>query len=90
MESEKKINFSLLDILFPFLLPIKWAAWTGDKIQKAAESELTDKSKVHEELMKLQMSFEMDEISEEEFKKKEEMLIEKLETIRKYEEEKKG
>lgn len=52
-----------------------------------AEEEITDKSKVQEELLDLQMRFEMDEVSEEEYKKKETKLLERLEAIRKYEEE---
>ena len=91
IESRKVANFSgLADILFPFLLPIKGTAWIGEKIKEAAEAEFTDKSKVQEELLKLQMLFDMDEISEKEFKKKEEKLIEKFEMIKKYEEEKMG
>jgi hypothetical protein len=90
IESRKVANFGLADILFPFLLPIKGLAWIGEKIKETAETEFTDKSKVQEELLRIQMLFDMDEISEEEFKKREEKLIEKLEMIRKYEEEKKG
>lgn len=90
MESRKKIKFGLTDILFPFLLPIKGIAWIGEKVREVAEIEFTDKSEVKEELFELQMRFDMNEISEEEFKKKEEKLLEKLEAIRKYEEEKNG
>lgn len=89
MESENKINFSLIDILFPFLLPLKGTVWIAEKIRKEAEAEFTDRSKVQEELLELQMNFEMGDISKEEFEKKEEKLLEKLEAIRKYEEEKK-
>jgi hypothetical protein len=90
LESKKEINFSLTDILFPFLLPIKGVARIGEKVKEVAEMEFTDRSKVQEELLNLQMLFDMDEISEEEFKKKEEKLLDKLETIRKYEEEREG
>lgn len=89
LKSKKEINFSLTDILFPFLLPIKGVAWIGEKVKNAAEMEFTDRSKVQEDLLNLQMLFDMDEISEEEFKRKEEKLLDKLETIRKYEEERK-
>lgn len=89
-ESKKEVNFSLTDILFPFLLPLKGVAWIGEKVKEVAEMEFTDRSKVQEELLNLQMLFDMDEISEEEFRKKEEKLLDKLETIRKYEEEREG
>lgn len=84
----KSMGIGLLDLLFPFLIPIKGVAWIGQKIKDQAESELTDKSKVQEELLNLQMRFEMNEISEEEYEKKEAKLLERLEAIRKYEEEK--
>ncbi|MBU4482696.1 MAG: gas vesicle protein GvpG [Actinobacteria bacterium] len=78
----------LLDIVFPILLPIKGIRFIASKLSKMAEEEITDKSKVQEELLDLQMRFEMEEISEEEYEKKERKLLEKLEAIRKYEEEK--
>jgi len=88
-ESQSKgIGIGLFDLVFPFLIPIKGVAWIGQKLKDQAETEITDKSKVQEELLDLQMRFEMDEISEEEYEKKEAELLEKLEAIRKYEEEK--
>lgn len=80
-------GFGLIDILCPFLIPIKGVVWIGEKLKEKAEAELTDESKVQEELLELQMRFEMDEITEEEYKKKEAKLMEKLEAIRKYKEE---
>lgn len=88
MASKKKMNFSLIDVLFPFLLPIKGAAWIGEKLREVAEAELTDRSRVQEQLLKLQMDFEMDKISKDEYEKKEAELLERLEAIRKYEDEK--
>jgi len=38
--------------------------------------------------MALQLKFELDEINEEEYKKQEKKLLERLEAIRKYKEEK--
>ena len=86
-KESKGLGLGLTDILFPFLLPIKGVLWIGNKLKETAETEVTDESKVHEELLELQMRFEMDEISEEEFKKKEEKILERLEAIRKYKEE---
>lgn len=88
MASKKEMKFSLTDVLFPFLLPIKGVVWIGEKLREAAEAELTDRSRVQEQLLKLQMEFEMDKISKDEFEKKEAELFERLEAIRKYEEEK--
>lgn len=89
-ESDQGMGFGLLDVVFPFLLPIKGVVWIGRKLKETADAEITDKSKVQEDLLDLQMRFEMGEVSEEEYKKKETRLIERLEAIRKYEEEKEG
>jgi len=87
-ESDEGLGFSLLDVVFPFLIPVKGVVWIGKKLTETADVEITDKSKIREELLDLQMRFEMGEVSEEEYKKKETRLLEKLEAIRKYEEEK--
>jgi len=87
MPEEKNISFGVTDIVFPFLIPIKGLIWVAEKLEETAEKEITDESKVHEELLELQMRFEMDEISEEEYEKKEAKLMQKLEAIRKYKEQ---
>lgn len=86
---DQGLGFGLLDIIFPFLLPVKGFVWIGKKLKETADAEITDKSKVHEELLDNQMRFEMGAVSEEEYTKKEEIILERLEAIRKYEEERK-
>jgi hypothetical protein len=76
--------FILDDILFS---PLKLTIWLGEKLRDAAYSEMTDESKIHEGLLHLQMQYEMDEISEEEYEKQETRLMEQLEMIRKMKEE---
>lgn len=76
--------FILDDILFS---PIKFTIWLGEKLKDAAYQEMTDESKIHEELLQLQMRFEMDEISEEAYEKQEAQLMQQLERIRKLKEE---
>ena len=76
--------FILDSILFS---PIKLTVWLGEKLRDAAYDEVTDESKIHEELLHLQMQFEMDEISEEAYEKQETRLMERLEMIRKMKEE---
>ena len=46
-----------------------------------------DDSRIHEDLLELQMRYELGEISDEEYEKQETRLMEKLEEIRKYKEE---
>jgi len=69
------------------LLPIKPVIWIAKKINEVAEKELSDEGRIKEKLMELQMRFELDEITEEEYKKQEKELLERLDTIRKTKEE---
>lgn len=89
-KSEGLGGIGLFDVVFPFLIPIKGIIWIANKIKEAADAEITDKSKVQEELLKLQTRFEMKEINEEEYEKEETRLLEKLEAIRKYREKEEG
>ena len=86
-KEDQELGVGLLDILFPFLIPVKGMVWIGSKLKRTAEEEITDEGKIQEQLLDFQMRFEMDEISEEEYDKKEAQLMEKLEAIRKYKEE---
>jgi len=69
------------------LSPLRFTVWIAEKLKENAYNEMTDESKVHEELLQLQMRHEMGEISEEEYEKKETRLMERLEAIRKMKEE---
>ena len=72
------------DIMFS---PLKFSIWIGKKLAETAHAELTDESRVHEDLLQLQMRYEVGEISEEEYEKEEARLMERLEAIRKMKEE---
>jgi len=87
-KKEEGPDIGLLDLLFPFFIPIKGLVWIGQKLEDTAEQDLTDTGRIQEKLLELQMKFEMDEISEEDYDKKEAELMAQLETIRKYKEEK--
>ena len=65
------------------LSPIKLTVWLAEKLKETAYNEMTDDSKIHEELLELQMRFEMEEITEEEFEHQEQELLDRLENIRK-------
>jgi len=90
MEQKKakptEINFGLLDLVFPLTIPLKGLFFIADRLRETAESEITDESKVYEELLELQMKFEMDEITDEEYERRETELMQRLEAIRKYKE----
>jgi hypothetical protein len=76
--------FLLDDIL---LSPIKGLAWLAEKLKDMADAEMMDESKVQEELLSLQMLFELNEITEDEYREREAELMKRLEEIRRYKEE---
>ena len=71
--------FIIDDIL---LAPLKGIIFLGKKINEVIEKETSDEGTVKERLMALQLQFEMDEIDEEEYDRKEEELLASLERIR--------
>ncbi len=76
--------FIIDDIL---LAPLKGLIWIGEKINEVSEKEFSDEGLIKEKLMELQLKFELDEISEEEYNKQEKELLERLDAIRKAKEE---
>lgn len=76
--------FLVDDIL---LSPVKLLVWLGKKINEVAEKEVSDEGLIKEELMELQLRFEMDEITEEEYNKQEKELLARLEAIRREKEQ---
>ena len=76
--------FLVDDIL---LAPLKGVIWIGKKINEITERELSDEGRIKEQLMQLQLQFEMDEISEEEYNKQEKEFLERLDAIIKAKEE---
>jgi len=75
--------FILDDIL---LAPIKGIVWIGQKIEEVAKRETSDKSKIQENLLELQMRLELEEITESEYEKEEKKLLADLNRIQKEEE----
>ena len=71
--------FLLDDIL---LAPLKGVIAIGKKLNEVVEKETSNEGKVKEEMMKLQLRFEMDEIDEEEYDRLEDELLEMLERIK--------
>ena len=67
--------FILDDILFS---PLKGLVWLADKVDEVAQKELYDKDTLKAKLMELQLRFELDEISEEEYTRQEGELLERL------------
>ncbi|MEI6885057.1 MAG: gas vesicle protein GvpG [Bacteroidota bacterium] len=71
--------FLIDDIL---LAPLKGIIFIGKKINEVIEKEMSDEGSIKERLMALQLKFEMDEIDEEEYDRREDELLKLLERIR--------
>ena len=63
------------------LAPVKGVVWLGEKLNEVAEKELNDDGLIKQELMELQLRFELDEISEQEYNEKENELLDRLDAI---------
>jgi len=63
------------------LAPLKGVVWLGEKLNEMAEKELSDDGRIKEELMALQLKFELDEITEQEYNEKEKELLDRLDAI---------
>ncbi len=63
-------------------LPAKGLVSIFKKIYEMAQAELTDESKIKEELLRLQTMYEIDQISEKEYQKKEAEVLERLSVAR--------
>ena len=71
--------FLIDDIL---LAPLKGVLFLAEKINEVIEKETSDEGTIKERLMALQLKFEMDEIDEEEYDKREDELLNLLASIR--------
>ena len=69
------------------LSPVKLVVWMSKKIDDIVQKELSDEGLIKEKLMQIQLCFEMDEITEEEYNRQEKELLTRLEAIRKSKEE---
>ena len=75
----------LLDDLL--LAPAKLPLWLARRLRQMAVEEVTDESKVQQELLENQMRRELDEISEEEYRERETRLMGRLDEIRRLKKE---
>lgn len=76
----------LFDILaFPVMGPVKGVKWIAEKVDDTVQQAVSNKAKIKEDLLELQMQLEMGKIAEEEFNKQEKELLEKLDKIDKEE-----
>lgn len=69
----------LLDSIL--LAPLKGVVWLGEKLNEIAERELSDEGRIKEQLMALQLQFELDQIGEQEYDRKEQELLARLDAV---------
>ena len=77
------MSFLLDDIL---LAPCKIVTWIGRTIHDQAEAEVTDESAIRERLLDPQTRLELEQIGEDEYIKRENALMRRLNEIHKYKE----
>ncbi|HBM16050.1 MAG TPA: gas vesicle protein GvpG [Lentisphaeria bacterium] len=65
------------------MAPLKGLTWIANKIDEVAQKEASDEGKVMDELMRLQLRFELDEIDEQEYNRLEGEIMDRLEAVRK-------
>ena len=65
------------------MAPFKGMLFVAKKINEVIEKETSDEGTIKERLMGLQLKFEMDEIDEEEYDRREDELLMLLEKVRK-------
>jgi hypothetical protein len=70
--------FIIDDIL---LAPLKGFIWLGEKINDVVEREWSDEGRIKEQLMELQLRFELDEMDEKTYTKREKELLDRLNVI---------
>ena len=70
--------FLLDDIL---LAPVHGVMWLGGKLNEVIQHEANDEGKLKENLLELQSKLDLGEISEDEYRRQETALLERLEAI---------
>jgi uncharacterized membrane protein len=72
-----------LDLLtLPVLGAPRMVHWLAKKVTEETERELLDEDKVRAQLLELQIRYDLGEVSEEEYERQEEVIVERLNAIR--------
>ncbi len=72
----------LLKLLFaPVLSPVEGVSWIADKILEQADVATNDMESLQKQLLTLQMSFDMGDVSEEDFEAQEEEILLAMQAI---------
>jgi hypothetical protein len=69
-------------LFFPVAGPVAGIRWTLEKVQTVVETELTDDTAIKQELMELQMLVELGDIDDDEYKRREAKVMDRLREVR--------
>ena len=73
-------------LFFPIAGPVAGIRWTLGKVQRVVEEELVDDTPVKQDLMELQMLLELCDIDDEEYARREAVLMKRLREVREWRE----
>src|SRR3954470_5529512 len=73
-------------LFFPVTGPVAGIKWSLRQVQQVVEEELTDDSSVKQELMELQMQLELGDIDDDEYVRREAVLMQRLREVRAWKE----
>lgn len=68
-------------LLSPVMGPINGVVWIAEKIEERANTEFDDQENLNKQLLTLQLSLDMGEITEEEYDAQEEEILLKLQEL---------
>jgi hypothetical protein len=75
----------LLKLLtLPVTGPIEGVVWIAEKVAEQVDRELYDEDAIRGQLMELELRFDLGEISEEDYLKAEEILLDRLKVAREH------
>jgi Gas vesicle protein G len=63
------------------LAPVRGVAWIGEQIAEEADRQLDPEARIRRELGRLQFEHELGDLSDEEFERREDELLEQLEEV---------
>ena len=68
-------------LLLPIMGPLNGLVWIGEQIQERTNTEFDAQENLHQQVLHLQLSFDIGEISEEDFEIQEEELLLKIQAL---------
>ncbi|MGH7664118.1 MAG: gas vesicle protein GvpG [Gemmatimonadaceae bacterium] len=73
-------------LFFPVTGPVKGIRWTLGHVQRVAEEELTDDSRIKQDVMELQLLLELGDIDDAEYARREAELMARFREVREWRE----